>query len=145
MANLYAYDPTRGYTVPIAEARVVGYVIDRDTGNRYSSVAQAEAANTVTTAVVDEDARRASFARDLNDALTTTSGVTPSSTTTQATSPSSFRAADEASTTPTTVTSEAAESPSLENKPGRALTAEERKDQLKVERSKDGSRCESTC
>jgi hypothetical protein len=134
MANLYAYDPTRGYTVPIAEARVVGYVIDRDTGNRYSSVAQAEAANTVTTAVVDEDARRASFARDLNDALTTTSGVTPSSTTTQATSPSSFRAADEASTTPTTVTSEAAESPSLENKPGRALTAEERKDQLKVER-----------
>lgn len=73
MANLYAYDPTRGYTVPIGQARVVAYVIDKDTGERYSSRAQAEAAISLVT--VDEDVRRGQFATALNNALKTTSGI----------------------------------------------------------------------
>jgi hypothetical protein len=44
MAELYAYDPTRGYTVPLAQARVVVYVIDIETGSRYSTVEEANKA-----------------------------------------------------------------------------------------------------
>jgi len=39
---LQAYDPTRGYLVPINQARVIAYVIDTETGKRYSTVAEAE-------------------------------------------------------------------------------------------------------
>ena len=55
MANLVAYDPTRGYTVPIAQARVVAWVVDADTGVRYNTVAEAVQA----TAPVKSDAAQA--------------------------------------------------------------------------------------
>lgn len=57
MANLVAYDPTRGYTVPIAQARVVAWVIDADTGVRYNTVAEAVQA----TAPVKSDAAQAAI------------------------------------------------------------------------------------
>ncbi len=41
---LQAYDPTRGYLVPVSQARVVAYVIDTETGKRYSTVAEAQSA-----------------------------------------------------------------------------------------------------
>jgi len=41
---LQAYDPTKGYLVPVSQARVVAYVIDTETGKRYSTVAEAEKA-----------------------------------------------------------------------------------------------------
>jgi hypothetical protein len=55
MANLVAYDPTRGYTVPIAQARVIAWVVDADTGVRYNTIAEAVQA----TAPVKSDAAQA--------------------------------------------------------------------------------------
>ena len=53
---LLAYDPTRMTTVPIEQARVIAYVVDTETGQQYSTVAQAQSA---ITAKRDEDSTRA--------------------------------------------------------------------------------------